>query len=182
MLTALEHDGAQTIIDGFALVELGVLVIILENLRSHSDFLGILTEFLGPRGSKEADKGLWCLHMAETFMYLQAQGFVLNAVQLNNVTLHSCGRPVLLDMGVAKGGLLQCVDLKAGLEISAPNAAPEHFQNTCTDYSKSDVWTLGLLALQLYTGTSSVHGNMVEALGGHKLRKLIEDEVEAIAC
>ncbi|TDL18930.1 kinase-like protein [Rickenella mellea] len=103
--------------------------------------------------TRYANKDILLLQIIQGLVYLHSQGVVHGDLKGNNILIDNNGVAMITDFGRCK--IMDDFDYSASVMTHAAYVAPEIFRdehiNSVT--FRSDVWSLGMTALELFSGT-----------------------------
>jgi serine/threonine protein kinase len=103
--------------------------------------------------------------------YAHKKGLVHRDIKPSNILIGEDGRPYITDFGIAK---IQDADnelTREGYVIGTPTyIAPEAWQGNSVD-PRADIYSLGVLAFEMATGTPPFHGNLMQMMQQHLHKK-----------
>jgi serine/threonine-protein kinase len=149
-----------------------------------------LASYLKRKGRLAATEAGWIVEqIAEGLSWAHARSVVHRDLKPGNVRLDPDGRVIVLDFGIAKVGSVPSTLTQMGFRVGTPHyMAPEQIQGGMCD-ARTDLYSLGVVAFELLTGTAPFHGNTTEEIWqGHvrmpppleKLRGVAPDRLAGV--
>ncbi|TDL23383.1 kinase-like protein [Rickenella mellea] len=117
---------------------------------------GNMTEYIA--NHPDADKYKLICQITSGLVYLHGEHIVHGDLKGNNVLINDAGDAIITDFGRSK--IMDDTDYTTSLMFATAWTAPEIFlsENEVSVSYKSDIWALGMTALELYVGFRTLWG------------------------
>lgn len=152
ILTLLQHDYIMRIHDNLEIDQ--QYYMILEWLK------GEAFDHYALRHQRHPEKILpLIIQLCEALEYIHARGIIHRDLKPENILVTSEGKIKLLDFGIARMQGMDLSNEQGALVGTVAYMSPEQLQNARLTHAQSDIYSLGILMYELFTGHLPFNAN-----------------------